>query len=167
MKTLFTLGLTFLLISPIVAQQNRLLNTGSAGKVKIGITADEVYNLYDKDSIALFNQFLEGTFSPALRIREEGLIVELECDKVWRIKVNEGLYVTSNGLKVGSTISELLALYPQAQFLPGEGNYAVYVEKLHMSFILAQDGLDVKKYYDALADFPDDTGIAQILILSK
>lgn len=167
MKTLFYTVFTLFIISPVFAQQDQLLASEKAGAVTIGMSADEVYGLFETDSISLFDQFLEGTFSPALRIKGEGLVAELECDKVSRIKVNSDLYKTKSGLGVGSTLKALLAEYPGAQFFQGEGNYVIYVGSLHMSFMLSQEGLDEQKYYDTLEDFPAATKVAQILVLSK
>jgi len=167
MRSLFILCLTLFTVSSVVAQEDQLLETTQAGVVKIGMSADEVYHHFNIDSIRLFNQFLEGTFSPALDIRGEGLLIELQCDKVWRVKVNNRLYKTKNGLGVGSTLKSLLTHYPGAHFFQGEGNYVLYVDSLHMSFVLAMEGLDENKYYEAIKDFPEETSIAQVLVLSK
>lgn len=151
-----------------LGQDQKLLAKGKAGDVEIGMSAGEVYGFFAFEDVRLFNQFLEGTFSPALLIEKEGLIAELECDKVYRIQVSSVLFHTEDGLHVGMSLEKLIGLYPKAEFLHGEASYIVFVPSLSMSFTIGLEGLDEEKVnnndYRELSDFPGSTRINRILI---
>ncbi len=164
----FIITVLIALISiPVSAQRDHFIETGKAGMVIVGMTVDELYGHFNQDSVHLFDQFLEGTYSPALNINEGELIAEIECGKIWRVKVRSAVYRTKEGLGVGSNLKELLDAYPKATFLRGEGNFVIYVSDLHLSFSLSQDVLEDGKFYDELSDLPPEMAVAEILVLPK
>ncbi len=150
-----------------VAQSDQTIESGKVGLVSIGMSVDELYGHFGQDSVRLFDQFLEGTFSPALDINNGKLIAEIECGKVWRVKVRSDAYRTRDGIGVGSSLKDLLKSHPKATFLQGEGNYVVYVSDLHLSFILSQEGLGDGNFYDKLGDLPPEIRVGEILVLPR
>jgi hypothetical protein len=121
--------------------QNKVLSVHKVGELAINMTANEVYNLVGKENTTLVDLYLEGMYSPALALSDNkrtsaSLLIELVCDKVWRINVNDPIYKTKEGIGVGSTFGDLKKKYTVNSIEVGEGNVFAYVEALDMSFCL-------------------------------
>lgn len=164
---LLIMPMGFLLLS-FISTGSKLLSQHKAGDVTIGMTPDEVYGLVGKENAALVDLYLEGTYSPALVLydskkRSQSLVIEIVCEKVWRINVYDQEYKTKMGVGVGSTFGELKKRHKVNSIELGEGNVFAYVEDLDMSFCL-----DYSKagYYDLkVDDINDDARILKILVL--
>jgi len=151
------------------AFQQKTITKSKVGYLEIGLTASDVYGIYGFENVILFDQFLEATFSPAFSIEEEGIVAELDCGDIFRIKVYSGLYKTEKGIHVGSTVTDLKNAYPETAILYGEGIIVVNVKALKMSFVLDISELDIDKLgraeYKIIEELPSQTKIAEILVL--
>lgn len=121
--------------------ENKILSLHKAGELAINMTANEVYDLVGKENTTLIDLYLEGMYSPALVLTDNkrtgsSLVLEIVCDKVWRINVHDPLYKTKEGIGVGSTFGDLKKKYAVTSIEVGEGNVFAYVETLDMSFCL-------------------------------
>ena len=149
--------------------QQRVITKSKVGSLEIGMTAEDIYDIYGFDNVVLFDQFLEATFSPALSIEDEGIVAELDCGVVFRIKVHSGLYKTEKGIYVGSSVADLKNAYPETAILYGEGIIVVNVKAIKMSFILDISELDLNRLerseYKKIEELPSQAKIAEILVL--
>ena len=105
------------------------------------MTANEVYDLVGKENTTLVDLYLEGMYSPAIVLSDSkrtssSLVIEIVCDKVWRINVHDPSYKTNGGIGVGSTFGDLKKHHKVSSIEIGEGNVFAYVEELDMSFCL-------------------------------
>jgi hypothetical protein len=97
------------------AQTNFEIRAGSAGPLRIGMTAAAVYETVGADRVSATDLHIEDTPSPALDIWLYGarakptLIAELQADRVWRIRVLDPKFNTADGLHVGSTLADIRA----------------------------------------------------------
>jgi hypothetical protein len=107
-----------------------ILSADRAGPVALGMTREEVEQLTGVETHVLAERQLEGMPAPAVQVREgdeELLLAELEDDAVFRIVVLSPRFRTSAGAGVGSSVSELGAIYGAGQVLEGEGEtYALF-----------------------------------------
>lgn len=151
------------------AFQQRVITKSKVGDLEIGMTANDIYDIYGFDNVVLFDQFLEATFSPALSIKDEGIVAELDCGDIFRIKVYSGLYKTEKGIHVGSSVAHLKNAYPETSILYGEGIIVVNVKAIKMSFVLDISELNPNKLerneYKKIEDLPSQVKIAQVLVL--
>lgn len=169
-----TLAYLFLVtIMVYFKSEEKILGDHKAGYVQIGMQADELYGYYEHNSLELFDQFLEATFSPAFNIKNEHgmveLVAELNCNTIWRIKVVSPDYKTKEGVHIGSTLGELKEYFSFEEVLRGEGNIVVYSKEKDLSFLLdvyqmEELGVDLNERIE-LADIPNEVRVAAILVL--
>jgi hypothetical protein len=159
-KTLSAYAVAAALTLPIDAQPLRwerqqvhdefLLTTGRAGRIELGTSVDEVYQMFGRDNVSLVAEFREGMFSPVLRIKLPGTntipaistdIREWPCGEfsVWGITVHDARFRTMDGLGVGATARDLRRRHP-FQITDEEGAHAAVVTDLKMTFSLTRQG---------------------------
>jgi len=154
--------------SPNVQQDSTqyLIAKGQVGDLRIGHSADELYSIFEYDQIELVDLFLEGFYSPALKIVDQGrisLVAELNCDKIYRVRVYSERYHTERDIRIGSTFDDLRSHYTINEILYGEGSVYAYVDDLNMSFEL--DLIPTDSYQITIENIPDGTRISTILVL--
>ncbi len=127
-----------------------LLSSGRAGRIDLGTSVDEVYQLFGHDNVSLVAEFREGMFSPVLTIKIPGSsavpaisvdIREWPCGEfsVWGIHVRDSRFRTKDGFGVGSVARDLRRAHP-FQVTEEGGAYAAIVKPLQMSFSLTRQG---------------------------
>lgn len=165
--------LAIFLTMPFIQKNEKVIGLHKVGKIHIGMQADELYGYYDYESLELFDQFLEATFSPAFSIKNElgevELVAELDCNVIWRVKVFSADYKTEEGLYIGSTLGDLKKHFMFSEVLRGEGNIVVHSKEKDLSFFLDvyqmdQLGIDLNKKIE-LSDIPDVVKVTAILVL--
>jgi hypothetical protein len=123
-----------------------LIQKGRIGQIRIGMTVDEFYTVVGVDHTSLVDQHTEGTFSPALLVRQKdsepvSLIAEVECGEhrwlIGRLKLNDQRFHTASGLHVGSNFGDIKKAYPNSELLSGEGQVFARVATLGISFGLS------------------------------
>ena len=91
------------------------------------------------------------------------IVAEIDCNKIYRVRIYNKLYHTHKNVRVGSTFSTLKSQYTISEILFGEGSVYAYVDELNMSFEL---GLTQTNSYDLTIDnIDDDVRISSILVL--
>src|SRR5436309_2370743 len=79
----------------------------SAGEIRIGVLASELYSQFPSERVRLVDLRLEGEFSPALEIqppgtsRRDAVVAELDCRQslvVSRININDSAFATAKGI---------------------------------------------------------------------
>jgi hypothetical protein len=116
-----------------------ILSLHKVGDVTIDMTVNAVYGVLGKQNTSLVDLYLEGMYSPALVVNNNGsrsIIFEIVCDKVWRIGVFDHKYKTQKGIGIGSTFGDLKKNYTISSIEIGEGSVFAYVNELEMSFCL-------------------------------
>lgn len=120
-----TAALCFLACATAQAQSNDWLVTQTrAGKIRLGMTVDELYDAYGKDYVRLVDLFAEGMFTPAVRLYTdptsdepiaEALINQF-CGqfRLTRIVVLGPQFKMREGLGVGSTVAQVRRRFPDA-----------------------------------------------------
>lgn len=140
MKVIISVIIVVLMSNNFCSSQDLELTKQKAGEIQIDMHANEIYSSLGKEKTELIDLFIEGMYSPALVIlndrSENSLIVELVCDKVWRITVYAKNYKTDKGICVGSTLGDLRKRYRVDSIEVGEVGIFAYVEDLDMSFVL-------------------------------
>ena len=121
----------------------RLLTPTSAGNIVVGMSVDELYAAYGRENVKLVDLFGEGTFTPAVQVflpaQRAMPLASAHVDKVCGefritgISTENALLRTVDGLGVGSTVSEVRRLYPNAK-LSREERPSLIVDKLQMTF---------------------------------
>lgn len=157
----------------IAAQQNTdaafLLAAGRAGRVELGTSVDEIYQLFGRENVGLVDLFKEGFFSPALRINVPGAasapalvtdIREWPCGEfsVWGIDVRDARYRTQDGFGVGTTAGDLRRSYA-FRITEEEGAHAAVVNALKMSFSLTREGPVDQQRVTAVWIWPDPEAV--------
>ena len=146
-----------------------LLMTGRAGRIELGMSVDEVYQLFGRDNVSLVAEFREGMFSPVLKVRISGAtaipaisidIREWPCGEfsVWGIVVFEPRFRTQDGFGVGSTAGELRRSY-LFQMNEAEGGHSAMVKALQMSFGLTRQGPIDQQRVTAVGIWPDPDAV--------
>jgi len=95
----------------------------------------------------------EGDEYPALRVvfdDNSSIVLELENSSVWAIRISDSNLVTTKGVKVGSTFSEVKKAYPDAVLNYGEedgGYISLFVKELNGFF-----SFDTKNIFSGVAE---------------
>jgi len=122
-----------------------LLAPQKAGKLTLGMSIDEVYRLFGRESTRPEDLYSEGHFTPVLQIflepnrHEPGLELGIGWEKGWvavSIMVYDPRFRTEKGIGVGSTLGELRKFYRVKSIYLVEGHLLASVEELQMSFEL-------------------------------
>jgi hypothetical protein len=158
-----------------IGETDFLLSKHKAGRLTIGMSVDEVFEVYSRDDIDLVDLNLEGGFTPALEIYIEGghdngpsLQAEYTLKDwwvIWRITVPDDRFRTEEGIGVGSTMGDIREHYKVSQAGVGEGGIGVYVAELEMGFGLAIDLMDLPDGWQKAGDpdkIPDSTVINSV-----
>ncbi|HKW00701.1 MAG TPA: hypothetical protein VJN96_12805 [Vicinamibacterales bacterium] len=120
------------------------LAPGRAGALEVGAPIDEIYKLFGREHTQLVDLYLEGMYSPALKVTLPGasadpaLVVRLEewpCHQMtaYSITVTDRRYRTADGFGVGTTGAELGRRHP-FKINEEEGSYGAFIETLQMGF---------------------------------
>ncbi len=151
-----------------------LIKKGQVGNLKIGNSADLIYHEYDFDQTNLVDLFLEGFYTPAIQILNVSGIVEftaeIDCGKIYRFKVFDEKYHTAEGIKVGSTVSDVVSKFKiQNDILIGETGYFIYSDELKISFELnaiqlRNNNIEIDNS-STVADLPKDIEVFAIIII--
>lgn len=148
--------------------QNKILSLHKVGGLTIDMTANEIYDLVGKENTTLVDLYLEGMYSPAIVLTDSkrtasSLVIEIVCDKVWRMNVHDPSYKTNSGIGVGSTFGDLKKHHKVSSIEIGEGNVFAYVQELDMSFCLNYS----KEIPENLkvGDIADGVKVLKILVL--
>jgi hypothetical protein len=96
---------------------DRLLDFGRAGKLRVGTSVDRMAIMFGKENLRLVDRWPEGMFSPAIEIRLDrsvspAFVVQIRewpCAEhsAWGITVFDRRFRTREGLGVGSTLAEV------------------------------------------------------------
>jgi hypothetical protein len=146
-----------------------VLIAGRAGRVELGMSVDDVYRLFGRESVRLVDLFKEGLFSPALQIKLSGAetvpgivtdIREWPCGEfsVWGIDVLDARFRTKDGFGVGSTVGDLRRSY-SFRITEEEGAHAAVVEALKMSFSLSHEGPADQQRVTSVWIWPDPEAV--------
>ena len=122
-----------------------LLAPGRAGRLEVGMSADDVYRLVGRERTRLIDLHREGMFEPALEVRLAAaasqpaivmLVREWPCIawSVQPLEVRDRRFRTAEGIGVGSTLAEVSQAYT-VRVSNEEGPHA-RVESLQMGFRL-------------------------------
>ena len=123
--------LLFVLILPLLVyaddntkQQPFLLHKGAAGRLKLGMSKQELYEHFDEKLTKLIDLKIEEHYCPAIAIyldkermennQQPNLIAEITQKDdwtVWRIRVYDKRFRTKEGIGIGSTYGELKSAY--------------------------------------------------------
>jgi hypothetical protein len=156
-------------LTPPTPTSDFLLTTGRAGKVELGTSVDEMYQLFGRANVRLVDLFKEGLFSPALQIELSdkatmpGMVTDIRewpCGEfsVWGIDVRDARYRTKDGFGVGSTAGELKRSYA-FKISEEEGAHAAIVDALKMSFSLSPDGPADQQRVTSVWIWPDPVAV--------
>ena len=143
------------------------LARGQVGRLRIGMTADEVVALFGQQSVKPVDLQLEGHPSPALELRlgnpsavRASLTAELSQptvgNRIFRVRVFDRRFRTADGLGVGSTLGQVRA-HHQVQTVVGEDGVYAYVQELQMSFAFDSRRLSIH--------LPTSARIQSVLVL--
>lgn len=122
----------------------------AAGKVKIGDTKEDIYGKYPKESLEYVQAGKEDNDTAIIKIMSGGepaIVAEFDTEKtsmIWRIRVKDFRYKTSEGIHVGSTVDALREAYDDLDVRVNNGNAFIIVGSTMMSFVLDSDGLSKK-----------------------
>lgn len=151
------------------------LGKDRAGLFECDMPAEDVERVaefYGEVEIVEVDRMTEGTSNPVLELTFENdtsktLVLELiETDhsiwRVWRIGVFSDIFVTEEGIHVGSSYDDLENAYLFEGVFWGEaGDPFVIVEEINMSFVLEQGGW--WQMGEVVGDIPRDTEVIRIL----
>jgi hypothetical protein len=146
-----------------------VLTTGRAGRVELGTSVDEVYQMFGRDNVSLAAEFREGMFSPVLKITLAGSsaspaistdIREWPCGafSVWGIDVRDDRFRTKEGFGVGSNAGELRRAHP-FKITEEEGAHAAIIADLKMTFSLTRQGPVEQQRVTAVWIWPDPEAV--------
>ena len=152
------------------------LGKDRAGLFECGMPAEDIEAvsvLYSEVEIAEVDLMTEGMSFPVLELTFENdtsktLVLELiETDhsiwRVWRIGVFSDIFVTEEGIHVGSSYDDLENAYLFEGVFWGEtGDPFVIVEEMNMSFVLEHG--DWWQMGEVVGDIPEDTEVILILV---
>ncbi|MFC1607471.1 hypothetical protein ACFL47_05825 [Candidatus Latescibacterota bacterium] len=170
---LFVILLPFLVIAESIEKpQPFLLRKGAAGKLKLGMSKNELYKQFDEKLTELTDLKLEGHYCPAIAIylsdesneekQQPNLIAEITQKKdwtVWRIRVYDKRFRTKEGIGIGSTFGEIKKLYDFGWSHHGEHMLCAEVKDLKVHFEI--NGWFSKKTRDSI---PDDREIISVVV---
>lgn len=163
-----------------------LLSTGLAGKIRLGMSVDEVYSRYGRENTRLVDLFLEGFFSPALEIfipqpdpkdaavkqSKPSLMAEIHCPKpnnyaIYRVQVFDPRFKTREGIGVGTTLGEARNHYKFKAFAYSEGGAVCgIVESLGMTLLLDWNPPD-HAFLRNPERVPDSAQVISILVVGS
>ena len=128
-------------------QTHFTLARGRVGRLTIGMTVDDVIALFGDQRVKQVDLQLEGMPTPALEIRlgnvsaaKASLVAELVSptdNRIWRVKVFDRRFATSDGLGIGSTLGQILARH-SVRMGVGEGSVGAIADDLQMTFDFSQ-----------------------------
>ena len=176
--------LFFLILFPFVSwagnpeeDQEYLLQKRQAGKLKIGMSADELYKNYEKKLTKRVDLKIEGHYCPAIEInlqnketQKPSLIAEItQEDKwtVWRIRVYDSRFKTDKGIGVGSTLGDIRKFYKVFWQACGEQVLCAYVKDIQMSFVIDSAFPGKRPEKDDPVLLPDDIIVSSIQISGR
>jgi hypothetical protein len=90
-----------------------VVEPGRAGQIEIGMPADAVVALWGRQRVRLVDLSLEGSVTPALELRDVDGAVQIVAEirewpcqalAVWRIRILDSRFRTSDGLAVGAPL---------------------------------------------------------------
>lgn len=125
-----------------------LVTQTRAGKIRLGMRVDDLYNAYGKENVRLVDLYAEGIFTPAMQVFEtpasDDPIAEAQIQqicgqfRVITIHVLGPPFRTREGLGVGSTVSEVRKRFPDAK-VNREVMPSLLSDKAQMSFVTSDD----------------------------
>ena len=122
-----------------------LLQNQQAGKLIIGMTVDELYDIYSLYAKKLVNLYIESMFTPAIEIymqnyksRKPSIVAEFRGDnhKIWLINVRDKRFKTDKGIGIGSSLGDLKKAYLVDRIDWGERGFFARVNVIKMTFML-------------------------------
>jgi hypothetical protein len=149
--------------------ENFLLAPGRAGRIELGTTVDEIYGLFGRDNVSLFDAFKEGFFTPALNIRLPGATIvpavstdisQWPCGQfaVSGIDVRDSRFRTADGFGIGSLAADLRRSHP-FRITDAEGTHGAVVDDLKMTFSLTREGPIDQQRVTAVWIWPDPEAV--------
>jgi len=124
---------------------NFLLQNRQAGKLKIGMTVDELNTIYRLFTKRLVDIDREGFFTPAIEVylqkvdsKNPSIVAEFRGNlhQICQIQVIDKRFKTTKGIGVGSTLGDLRKAYTVNRIDWGEAGFFAKVEEIGIVFIL-------------------------------
>lgn len=130
-----------LLISFFVIQTSSSIKTNSVDGISIGMDIDTFFDLKKDDYIIKKSiNNIEGDDFVIYNVYSNfEIIYAIEPDdnnEVWRIWLYGKEFKTDLGIGVGNTLGDLREMYSVIDFETGEGNVAIFIKELNVSFLL-------------------------------
>lgn len=145
-------------VSPSGAGGVMQIDARGVGPIQLGMARDTVEGLANM-TVSTSELWLEGERTPALRVMRHGELlatVELDNERVARIRVESREAETARGARVGARARELERLYGPGQVLTGEGNVcAIFKEEPGVSFCFQTSDIDISGWPHLIDENPE------------
>jgi len=161
MRLLFLFSITFAVFSCSSLQPQYNITKGCVHSVCIGANKLELLETYEG---RIFDDVVirEGDKYPSLKLvfsNSAFIILELENDIVWAIRINDTFFTTSKGISVGNNFSDVKKAYPNATLNFGEndgGYISLFVTSLNGFF-----SFDVEDIFTSSSGIPANVDTAE------
>lgn len=144
----------------------------TVGKIKIGDTKEDIYAQYPSDQLKYLPPSGQNRKTGAIELlkdEETAVIAEFDNGKtpsVWRIKVLDPRFKTSEGIHVGSRLAEIKKAHSDLEFMASNKVGFVIVRSMLMSFVLDASQLSPAWLKDPKPSaVPPEIKVTEILVL--
>ncbi len=152
---------------------NLTLQSGQAGRVKIGMSIDELKKVYGETKLRSIEHSIEGNTTAAYEVLGErhrpDLRVEQECAgtacKVSRITVLNPAFKSQSGVGIGSTFRDVKENFKITSVAPGEIGFVAISEDAKISFVLDMRGIPSQRWAKLkVNDVPNSTLVSGVML---